>query len=179
MRATSPARERDLRIDAVMARFGLPDRVASQADAGGDPSWPGACVGPGRWRANDGVVESVNPANERSLGRVRLASAADLQAILASASDAARAWREVPAPQRGEAVRRFGQLLREHKDALGTLVALATTRVLASLLYRISPFDPVAYGFACGLLLGVACLANLVPALSAARIDPLRAVRAE
>lgn len=62
---------------------------------------------------------------------------------------------------------------------VGTLVALATTRVLASLLYGISPFDPVAYGFACGLLLGVACLANLVPALSAARIDPLRAVRAE
>ena len=37
-----------------------------------------------------------------------------------------------------------------------------------------------AAGFAIeGLLLGVACLANLVPALSAARIDPLRAVRAE
>ena len=62
---------------------------------------------------------------------------------------------------------------------VGTLVALATTRVLASLLYGVSPFDPVAYGVACGLLLAVACLANLVPALSAARIDPLRALKAE
>ena len=62
---------------------------------------------------------------------------------------------------------------------VGGLVSLATTRVLASLLYGVSPFDPAAYGFACGLLLAVACLANLVPALSAARIDPLRALKAE
>jgi predicted permease len=62
---------------------------------------------------------------------------------------------------------------------VGGLVALATTRVLASLLYGVSPFDPAAYAVACGLLLAVACLANLVPALSAARIDPLRALKAE
>jgi putative ABC transport system permease protein len=62
---------------------------------------------------------------------------------------------------------------------VGTLAALATSRVLASLLYGISPFDPAAYAMACGLLLGVACLANLLPALSAARIDPLRALKTE
>ena len=62
---------------------------------------------------------------------------------------------------------------------VGTLAALATTRVLASLLYGISPFDPAAYLSACGLLLAVACLANLLPALSAARIDPLRALKSE
>jgi predicted permease len=62
---------------------------------------------------------------------------------------------------------------------VGTLVALATSRVLASLLYGISPFDPAAYAIACGLLLAVACLANLLPALSAARIDPLRALKTE
>jgi hypothetical protein len=62
---------------------------------------------------------------------------------------------------------------------VGALTSLATARVLASLLYGVSPFDPAAYAFACGLLLAVACLANLVPALSAARIDPLRALKAE
>jgi ABC-type antimicrobial peptide transport system permease subunit len=62
---------------------------------------------------------------------------------------------------------------------VGGLASLATTRVLASLLYGVSPFDPAAHAFACGLLLAVACLANLVPALSAARIDPLRALKAE
>jgi putative ABC transport system permease protein len=63
--------------------------------------------------------------------------------------------------------------------ALGTVISLATARVLSSLLYGISPFDPAAYAIACGLLFAVACLANLVPALSAARIDPLRALKAE
>jgi predicted permease len=63
--------------------------------------------------------------------------------------------------------------------ALGAVISLATARVLSSLLYGISPFDPAAYAVACGLLLAVACLANLVPALSAARIDPLRALKAE
>jgi macrolide transport system ATP-binding/permease protein len=62
---------------------------------------------------------------------------------------------------------------------VGTLVALATSRVLASLLYGISPFDPAAYAMACGLLMAVACLANLLPALSAARVDPLRALKTE
>ena len=61
----------------------------------------------------------------------------------------------------------------------GGLVALASARVLASLLYGISPLDPAAYAAACGLLLTVACLANLAPAIVAARTDPLRALRRE
>jgi putative ABC transport system permease protein len=61
----------------------------------------------------------------------------------------------------------------------GGLVALAGARVLASLLYGISPFDPAAYAAACALLLAVASLANLAPAIVAARTDPLRALRRE
>jgi predicted permease len=61
----------------------------------------------------------------------------------------------------------------------GGLAALASARVLASLLYGISPLDPAAYALACGLLLTVACLANLAPAIVAARTDPLRALRRE
>jgi putative ABC transport system permease protein len=61
----------------------------------------------------------------------------------------------------------------------GVLVAFASARLLASLLYGISPFDPAAYAAACGLLLTVACLANLAPAIVAARTDPLRALRRE
>jgi putative ABC transport system permease protein len=63
--------------------------------------------------------------------------------------------------------------------AIGTLASFGTGQVLASLLYGVSPFDPAAYASASALLLGVAGLANLAPALSAARIDPLRALRRE
>jgi predicted permease len=61
----------------------------------------------------------------------------------------------------------------------GGIVAVASARVLASLLYGISPLDPAAYAAACALLLTVACLANLAPAIAAARTDPLRALRRE
>jgi putative ABC transport system permease protein len=62
---------------------------------------------------------------------------------------------------------------------LGTVAALAASRVLSSLLYGVSPFDPLAYGVAAAVLIAFAVVANLAPALTAARIDPLRALRRE
>ncbi len=109
----------DLRAMALLARFGL---------AAGHP---GVCVGPRDWRGGGGAVVSVNPANERRIGTVAAASAADLDAAIAAAVTAAHAWRDVPAPRRGEAVRAFGLLLREHKDALGSLVALENGKIKA------------------------------------------------
>jgi ABC-type antimicrobial peptide transport system permease subunit len=62
---------------------------------------------------------------------------------------------------------------------LGALVSAAVARVLASLLYGVSGFDPIAYGAAAAVLLLVALMANLVPAIAAARIDPVHALRNE
>ena len=63
--------------------------------------------------------------------------------------------------------------------AAGLLVALGTSRVLASLLYGISPHDPLAYAAAAGVLLIASILAAWVPALRAARVDPVVALRSE
>ena len=63
--------------------------------------------------------------------------------------------------------------------ALGTIASIGVGQILSSLLYGVSRFDPVAYGAATALLLGVAIVANLAPAFAAARIDPLRALRRE
>jgi aldehyde dehydrogenase (NAD+) len=108
-------------IDAatLLKRFGL------------DPHNPGACLGPGHWRGAGARLTSVNPANEEPLGTVALADAADVHAVVTAAARAALAWRDVPAPRRGEAVRVFADLLREHKDALGTLVALENGKIKA------------------------------------------------
>ena len=44
---------------------------------------------------------------------------------------AATAWRRVPAPKRGEAVRLVGEELRTYKDALGSLVSLENGKIKA------------------------------------------------
>ena len=91
----------------------------------------GACGGPDEWRGGGPLLASRSPTDESLLAEVATATAADYDAVLASAIGAAKAWREVPAPKRGEAVRRLGLLLRENQDALGTLVALENGKIKA------------------------------------------------
>jgi predicted permease len=62
---------------------------------------------------------------------------------------------------------------------VGALGAALVARLLDSMLYGVSGLDPVAYVVAAGMLLLVALLANLVPAMAAARIDPVKSLRAD
>jgi putative ABC transport system permease protein len=63
--------------------------------------------------------------------------------------------------------------------AAGALAALAVGRYLASLLFEVSPRDPVAFATACGVLLAVSAVACLVPARRATRVNPIEALRFE
>ena len=63
--------------------------------------------------------------------------------------------------------------------ALGTLGAAAVGRLLVSMLYGVGAFDVIAFGAAAAVLLVIAGIANLVPALAAMRVDPVRALRSE
>jgi ABC-type antimicrobial peptide transport system permease subunit len=62
---------------------------------------------------------------------------------------------------------------------VGLLAAFALTRTIASFLYGVSPTDPVTAVAVAAVLLLVAAFAALVPALRAARINPMTALRAE
>jgi predicted permease len=62
---------------------------------------------------------------------------------------------------------------------IGAALAVGVGKVLESLLYGVGAFDPAAYAIAATLLMAVAAAANLVPALQAARIDPMRVLRGE
>ncbi|MGH7254441.1 MAG: aldehyde dehydrogenase family protein, partial [Nitrospirales bacterium] len=91
-----------------------------------EPVNPGGSSGPGRWTktTGEGVLESVNPATDECIAKVHVCSRQDYETIVKDAVAAFETWRMVPAPRRGEVVRKIGQALREKKDLLGTLVSL-------------------------------------------------------
>jgi predicted permease len=74
---------------------------------------------------------------------------------------------------------RQGMVLVVIGVVLGALLASFVGQVLSSVLYGISPLDPLAFGGAITLLLGIALLANFIPARRASRIDPMIALRSE
>jgi macrolide transport system ATP-binding/permease protein len=61
--------------------------------------------------------------------------------------------------------------------AIGAIAALALTRLIGNLLYKVSPRDPIAFGAALIILITVALVACFLPARRATRIDPVRALR--
>jgi aldehyde dehydrogenase (NAD+) len=75
---------------------------------------------------------------------VRPASALEYEDVIGSATQAAAAWREVPAPKRGEAVRLLGEELRRHKQDLGTLVSLENGKILAEGLGEVQEMIDIA-----------------------------------
>lgn len=62
---------------------------------------------------------------------------------------------------------------------IGLSAALATTRLVSSLLFGLAPNDPATIGLAALVLLAVAAVAGYLPARRAARVDPMVALRHE
>ncbi|QAU23184.1 aldehyde dehydrogenase family protein [Dyella sp. M7H15-1] len=91
----------------------------------------GTYLGNGEWSktTNAGTLQPLNPATGEVIGTVHATSAADYEIIVKRAQEAFKAWRTIPAPWRGEAVRLCGEALRKHKDALGSLVALEMGKI--------------------------------------------------
>src|SRR3984957_20099234 len=96
-------------------------------------------INAGAWSGSHGwstdttgpLIDSINPATGQRLAQVRGATPADYEHVMCAAVEAAAAWRQVPAPQRGEAIRQMAHELRAHKDALGSLVSLENGKIKA------------------------------------------------
>ncbi len=93
-------------VDALLQRLGVP----RAAYTGGD-------------------LPVRSPITGEAIGAVHEVSAADATAAIARAQTAFLAWRNVPAPRRGELVRLLGEELRAAKEDLGLLVTLEAGKI--------------------------------------------------
>jgi aldehyde dehydrogenase (NAD+) len=73
--------------------------------------------------SNGEIIESYSPVDGQLIGKVKTTTAADYEKVMQTATAAFIKFRAMPAPQRGEIVRQFGNKLRELKEPLGKLVS--------------------------------------------------------
>jgi len=76
-----------------------------------------------------GTLEVRSPIDGAVIGTVAVDDAASVDATIGKAHEAFLAWRNVPAPRRGEFVRLLGEELRKHKDELGRLVTIECGKI--------------------------------------------------
>jgi len=87
-----------------------------------EPTNSGTSTGIIQFDSSD-YINSFSPVNGELIGKVSITSQADYEKVILAAQKAFLVWREIPAPQRGEMVRQYGEELRKVKDALGRLVS--------------------------------------------------------
>ncbi len=69
------------------------------------------------------IISSYSPVDGQLIGQVKTTSQEDYDKVMQAATKAFQDFRMMPAPQRGEIVRQFGEKLREVKEPLGKLVS--------------------------------------------------------
>jgi ABC-type antimicrobial peptide transport system permease subunit len=74
---------------------------------------------------------------------------------------------------------RYGLVLTAAGMAIGLSASIGLTRLMRSLLFGVSPLDPLSYAAAPLILTAVAVLASYLPACRAAAVDPAETLRLE
>jgi len=97
-----------------------------------------------------GAMVSRSPIDGSELAHVRETPAKDVAAAIGKAHEAFLAWRDVPAPRRGDLVRRLGDELRTHKAALARVITLETGKITSEGLGEVQEMIDIC-DFALGL----------------------------
>ncbi|MEX0678288.1 MAG: aldehyde dehydrogenase family protein [Pirellulales bacterium] len=124
-------------LEDVLARLGVaePAAVAIGSD----------------WSAGRGGKMTVScPIDGSLLAGFPAATGADVRRVAEAAAAAFRQWRVVPAPRRGQIVRRIGEALRAHKPDLAVLVTLETGKITEEALGEVQEMIDIC-DFAVGL----------------------------
>jgi aldehyde dehydrogenase (NAD+) len=109
-------------VGSVLERLGVP--APHQAIA----------IGPERRNGTGAMLEKRSPIDGSRLAAFAAASPADAVSVVQAAASAFEAWRLVPGPERGRVVRRFGEVLREHKAELAQIVSWEAGKIASEAL---------------------------------------------
>lgn len=97
-----------------------------------------------------GTLAVRSPIDGAEIARVHETGAADMKDVIARSVAAFKAWRDVPAPRRGELVRLLGEELRAAKTELGALVTLEAGKITSEGLGEVQEMIDIC-DFAVGL----------------------------
>ncbi len=95
-------------------------------------------------------IHARTPLTGESLFALQACTADEADAAVAAAHSAFLQWRTVPAPRRGELVRRFGELLRTHKSELADLIMIEVGKIRSEALGEVQEMIDIC-DFAVGL----------------------------
>lgn len=106
-------------MSTIASQFGMPEALKALGikEINDGTSTGSNCFSSGE------IIESYSPVDGQLIGKVKTTTAADYEKVMQSATAAFKSFRAMPAPQRGEIVRQFGNKLRELKEPLGKLVS--------------------------------------------------------
>ena len=105
-------------MNDLLSQFGLTSTPA------------GLAIGRKQFEADGSPLVVRSPIDGSTLAEIRTVSRGDIDRAIDAAADAFKIWRTVPAPQRGELVRRIGNKLRERKETLARLVSWEAGKIL-------------------------------------------------
>src|SRR5687768_780647 len=126
----------------------MPDNVLRSL--GIQSTVPGAAAGNRVIQTKGKQVPARSPIDGQALATVTWATKDDVDSVVRAANEAFLKWRTVPAPKRGELVRRIGVKLRERKGDLGTLVSLEAGKITQESLGEVQEMIDIC-DFAVGL----------------------------
>ena len=106
-------------MSTISSQFGMPEALKA---LGIKEINDGTSTGSNSFSSGE-IIESYSPVDGQLIGKVKTTTAADYEKVMQSATAAFKSFRAMPAPQRGEIVRQFGNKLRELKEPLGKLVS--------------------------------------------------------
>src|SRR5690554_7094291 len=111
MQASNPADvKQSFDIEAVLKELGIEETNLGTSTGS-------------EWFSNGEEISSYTPVDGSLIAKVATTTKEDYEKVMETATEAFKTWRMMPAPQRGEVVRQFGDELRRLKEPLGKLVS--------------------------------------------------------